>query len=277
MSRIIALFIAIMILFYWTTHATNQDFEVALSIPSDTIAISDTIDLTITVKQLGWANIGNIKIEWIKDFTVTWTRNSSKFSFNNWKSASIIEKVLSLTPRNEGTFTLGPASLDYNWNTVVSNTVTVKVASSSSINKAPDKASTDDIFPDQKKSFLFSNYLISPELWLFVLLVILVIYIKKSKNSNKPDTEIKASINLNIEDKDFLDNALNCLEKYIIKNNWLDWVKVSFSQIHKLESNKAKSEDIKEIISDIFKIKNKKTLVTSDILYNIKERVTNYI
>ncbi|MBN2290439.1 MAG: protein BatD [Candidatus Glassbacteria bacterium] len=104
-----------------------QDVKVELSLSLNRVSVNDRVQMTVTVSGT-LRSVPEPQIQNLDGFTIVGSSRSSQFSFVNGRISASNTTVYTLLPSGEGTFTIGPATVEIQGKTFSSSRATVEVA-----------------------------------------------------------------------------------------------------------------------------------------------------
>ena len=141
MNTKLKIFFTTLLSFFVITGLLNAQVTISISLDRNEITINDTAKLTISVN--GSQQSVSPRLYGLNNFHVEQGGTTSRFNMVNGRVTQGLDNVLYLIPKNQGTFTLGPAEIDFNGKKIRSNQVKLTVRKTSNDVK---HQSSDPIF-----------------------------------------------------------------------------------------------------------------------------------
>ncbi len=273
-------------------------FNASLQLNKSEININDYVNLRVEISSTQWWEIWIIDIKWLDNFDLISQSQSQNSSTNivsvNWKiqneTKTTINLDLTLKPKVKWEFTLWPATLEWNWWEVLTNSVKIKVwwdslfvnSNQNKINNLwiqnnPQKDIKIETYNDiEKRNFdnnddlyLLLIILLITWIWLYLLnknnpnLLVKILWNKKENWSKKENWN---------KDKD-KDKDKEYIESNNKKINFENIEKINYPEIN--DSNFIQKIDIilREKIKNNYGVKNIKKLTFDEILEIIKQDI----
>jgi hypothetical protein len=133
----ITLIIAISFLLITVPTVNAAEPSLTITLDRDTATLADTINLTISVEGAR----GEPQLPSSPAFETVRQGSSSRVQIVNGRMSSSVDYSYLLSPKKEGVFTIGPATLDNNGSRIISNTVSITIQKT-----AAGEKQDDDVF-----------------------------------------------------------------------------------------------------------------------------------
>jgi hypothetical protein len=137
MKRFFSILILSIIILY--KPAVTVAASLSISVDKDQVSLEDVINLTISVEGAR----GEPALPSMPAFEATRQGSSSRVQIINGQISSSVDYSYLLYPKKEGSFTVGPATLDYNSSKITSNTVAITIGKAAA---RPAEAADKEVF-----------------------------------------------------------------------------------------------------------------------------------
>jgi hypothetical protein len=156
MKKPLLLLISAILVLVSTSSGICAGVKITATVDKTEATLEDVINLTISIEGAS----GEPKLPAMPDFDMASQGSSSKVQIINGQMSSSVEYNFMLTPKKEGVFTIGPATLEYKGATLSSNTVKLTIQKTAAVEKNGEEvfvtAEVDNASPFLNEQIVYS-------------------------------------------------------------------------------------------------------------------------